>query len=42
VGLKGGLERRNELLKFVERQAGHIQKLGGAGLHIAEPGTGHT
>jgi hypothetical protein len=37
VGLKGGLERRDELLKFVERQARHIQELGGAGLHIGEP-----
>jgi hypothetical protein len=42
VGLKVGLERRHQLLKFVERQARHIQELGGAGLHIAEPDTGHT
>jgi hypothetical protein len=34
VGLKRGLERRDQLLKFVERQAGHIQKLCGAILHV--------
>ena len=34
VGLKRGLERRDQLLKFVERQAGHIQARCGAILHV--------
>jgi hypothetical protein len=36
MGLEGGLEGWEQLLKFVERQAGQIQKLGGAILHLSE------
>jgi hypothetical protein len=36
-----GLERRDQLLKLIERQAGHIQKLCGAILHVGEPYTSH-
>jgi hypothetical protein len=36
-GVERGLERRDQLLKLIERQAGHIQKLCGAILHVGEP-----
>src|SRR2546428_5463563 len=36
------LERRDQLLKLVERQTRQIQKLRGAGLHVGELYTGHT
>jgi hypothetical protein len=37
MGVERGLEGRDELLKLVERQAGEIQELQRAGLHIGEP-----
>src|SRR5437899_6662419 len=40
--LERRLERGDQLLKLVERQARQIQELRGAGLHIGEPDTGHT
>ena len=39
--LERGLKGRDQLLKLVEGQAGEIQELRGAGLHIGEPYTGH-
>src|SRR5215471_20962354 len=39
--LEGRLEGRKQLLKLVEGQAGEIQELRGAGLHIGKPDTGH-
>jgi hypothetical protein len=36
MGLKRGLEGRNQLLKLLERQAGQIQELHGARLQIGE------
>jgi hypothetical protein len=41
VRLERGLEGSDQLLKLVERQAGDIQELCGAGLHIGAPYTGH-
>jgi hypothetical protein len=38
--LEGGLEGRDQELKLVERQAGHIQELCGAGLQVSEPYSG--
>ena len=35
--LERGLEGRDQLLKLVEGQAGEIQELRGAGLHVGEP-----
>src|SRR5437773_964996 len=40
--LERGLKWRNELLKLVERETGHIQEFRGVGLHVDEPYTGHT
>ena len=34
--LERGLKRRDQVLKFVERQAGQIQKLRRAVLHVGE------
>ena len=42
VGLERRLEGRDEELKLVERQAGEIEELCRAGLHIGELDTGHT
>ena len=42
MSLECGLERRKQLLKLVEGQAGAIQELCGTGLHIAKSYTGHT
>jgi len=36
-GLVCGLEGRDQLLKLLERHAGQIQELGGAGLQVSEP-----
>ncbi len=36
-----GLEGRNQALKLLESEAGHIQGLRGARLHIDTPQTGH-
>src|SRR5262249_49328216 len=41
MGLERRLEGRHQLLKLVEGQAGQIQELRGAGLHIGKPYTGH-
>ena len=41
-GLEHGLEGRDQLLKLVERHAGQIQELRGAGLHVGESYTGHS
>ena len=35
--LERRLEGRDQLLKLVEGQAGQIQELRGAGLHVGEP-----
>jgi hypothetical protein len=35
--VKRGLERRDELLKLLERQAGEIEELQRAGLYVGEP-----
>ena len=40
--LERGLKGRDEALKLVERQAGEIEELCRAGLHIGEPYIGHT
>jgi hypothetical protein len=37
AGVERGLERRDELLKLVKRQAGEIEKLQRAGLYVGEP-----
>jgi hypothetical protein len=42
VRLERGLEGRDQRLKFLKGQTREIQELGGAGLHIGEPYTGHT
>ena len=39
--LKGGLKRRDQLLKFVARQAGQIQELRRAFLHVGALYMGH-
>jgi hypothetical protein len=39
--LEYGLKGWDELLQLVERQARAIQELGGAGLHVGKPYTGH-
>src|SRR5215475_10709430 len=39
--LERRLKVRDQLLKLVEGQAGQIQELRGAGLHIGKPYTGH-
>jgi len=36
MGLEGGLEGQDELLKLVERETGQIQELSGASLHVRE------
>jgi hypothetical protein len=41
MGLEGGFAGRHQLLKLVERHAGEIQELHGAGLLIGKPYTGH-
>jgi len=41
MGLEGGLEGRDQLLKLVEGQTGEIQELQRAGLYIGKPDTGH-
>ena len=39
--LERGLKGRDEELKRVEGLTGQIQELGGAGLHVGAPDTGH-
>jgi hypothetical protein len=39
--LERRFERRDQLVKLVAGQAGEIQELYGAGLHIGKPDTGH-
>jgi hypothetical protein len=41
MGLEGRLEGRHQLLKLVKGQAGEIQELHRAELHIGKPYTGH-
>ena len=42
MGLEGHLERRDQLLKLVQRQAGEVEELRWARLYIGKAYTGHS
>ena len=42
MGLEGRLERQDQLLKLVKRQAGEVEELRWARLHIGKAYTGHS